>query len=252
MIKVRNIQGNGYQGTCHAHAGCLQEMCHSLLPDGFHQIGDNHKQNGEQEIVGHLHMIGIHLEGGKNGRQKQSPQVFTPIGKHDTRYHRRQIGQCPYFPDVAGSNDDKEIGRECPYDGTQHRHPATEIECPHQDIEAQQIYKNIPHILRQPEMIGIDGLHQWLRTAIRRSHLISRHAAEKGVRPARHLARSLPVLHLLLTGTYTGRRIVAIQDLPFNVCRKEIGKRNQGEEDENQHLRQNFLNRFHLVFLRLI
>lgn len=54
-------------------------------------------------------MVGADFKGRKERRYNQSPQIFAPIGKHDTAYHRRQIGQSENLPQVAGGYDDKEI-----------------------------------------------------------------------------------------------------------------------------------------------
>ena len=81
-------------------------------------------------------MVGMHLERGKDARHHQAPQVFPPVGQHDTRYHRRQIGQGHHFPDMSCSNDNEEITAERPYHRTQHGQIPTEVEGTQQDIEA--------------------------------------------------------------------------------------------------------------------
>ena len=81
-------------------------------------------------------MVGIDLEGGKDGGNEQSPKVFSPVSQHDTGYHRRQIGQSHDLPDMSCRNDDKEVGRECPDDRAQGCQRLSEIESPQQDIES--------------------------------------------------------------------------------------------------------------------
>ena len=245
MVKIGKIQHDAYQRTYHTDSSGFQEMRHLLLADSLHKIGNDHKEDGEQEIVGHLHMVGIDLKGSEDSRHQQSPQVFAAVSQHHTRNHRRQIGQGPHFPDMSGCNDDKEIAGESPYDGTQSRHPAAEVEGAHQYIEAQQIYKYIPYILRQPKMISLDSLIQRLHTLIRRCHLIGWHSTEECIGPTGHFARAILILRLFLSGTHTGRRIMPIQDLSLYVGRKEISERNHSEEHDDEHFRQNLFERFH-------
>ena len=131
-----------------------------MFSDGIHQPGDKEEEDDEQIIVGHLHVVRIDLEGREDGCQQQSPQVFPAIGQHKSCNHRWQIGQCPDFPDVSCCNNDQEIGRERPDNTSQCCQVLTEIKGPQQDVESQEIGKHIPHILRQPEMIGIGSLRQ--------------------------------------------------------------------------------------------
>ena len=63
-------------------------------------------------------MVRIDFESRKDGSEQKSPKIFPPISQYDTSDHRWQIGQCPYLPDMTGSNDDQEIGGESPDDGT--------------------------------------------------------------------------------------------------------------------------------------
>ena len=175
-------------------------------------------------------MVGIDLEGCKDSREQQSPEVFAPISQHDTGYHRWQISQRPHLPDVARSNDNQEIRGARPDDTTQGSQMLTEVESPQQDIEAQQISKHIPHVLRQPQVIGIHSLRQHLRRTIRGRHLVSRHTSEQGVCPSAALARLLSVLNTLLTSTASCRGIVAIQNSPLDISGEEVGKGQNGKQ----------------------
>ena len=121
MVKVGEIQTDTDSGTRQTSGRSLQQMLILLLAQAVYAEGNDHSQNNEQVVVGHLHMVGQHLQGGKECRHQHAPQVFATIGQHHTGYHRRQIGQRHDFPDVAGGYDDKEIAAECPYHGTQGR-----------------------------------------------------------------------------------------------------------------------------------
>ena len=136
MIQVGQIETDTYGSTGEANRCSLAETYHLLLADGIHQEGNHHEEDDKEVIIGHLHMVGIDLEGGKDGGNEQTPKVFSPVSQHDTSYHRRQIGQSHDLPDMSCRNDDKEVGRECPDDGAQGCQRLSEIESPQQDIES--------------------------------------------------------------------------------------------------------------------
>ena len=163
MIKVREINAHTDGSTDKTNGSSLQEPCHLFLLDGLYEPGYHHRDDDKQIIIGHLYVVRIDLKGCKDGCQQQSPEIFPPISQYQTSYHRWQIGQCPHLPDMASSNDDEEIGGESPDNGAQGCQMLAEVECPKQDIEAQEVGEYIPHVLRQPQMIGIHHLRQQIR-----------------------------------------------------------------------------------------
>ena len=106
---------------------------------------------------------------------------------------------------MTGSNNDEEIAGESPYHSSQHGQILTEIESTQQDVESQQIGKDIPDILRQPQVIGTLCLLQRLAAAIRRGQLIGGHAAKQGIGPTRGLSSTLMIHITLMTSTTTCR-----------------------------------------------
>ena len=158
MIEVRQVHHHAQQSTHDAHARGFEEAHILLLDDGINQEGNDHQQDDKQIVVGHLHVVGIHFHRCKQGRHDEAPHIFPSIGQHNTANHRRQIGQGHHLPQVAGSDDNEEIGAEGPQHRTQCSQVLTEVEGSQQDIEAQQIDKQIPHIVGQPQVIGLlDG-----------------------------------------------------------------------------------------------
>ena len=117
----------------------------------------------------------------------------------------------------------------------------TEVEGTQQDIEAQQIGKYKPYVLRQPEMIGIHSLRQQIGRAIRWCHLVSRHTAKEGICPTAALTRLLQIFDTLLTSTASCRGIVTIENAPLDVGREEIGEGQDGKQQHCQNIRQAFL-----------
>ena len=73
-------------------------------------------------------MVGLHLKGGEDGCDDESPQILALVGEHHTGYHRRQVGQGNDLPDVSGGDDDEEVAGERPHDGAQHRKRPSEVE----------------------------------------------------------------------------------------------------------------------------
>ena len=178
MIQVAQVDADTDGSGGDTHGCCLTKPCQLLVFHSLNQESDNHEEDDEQIIIGHLHMIGLHLKGGKQGRQDESPEIFSPITKHNTSNHWWQIGQGHHFPNVSGSNDNEEITGESPDDRTQNSQLLAEIKSTQQDVEAQQIGKHIPHIFGQPQVVSVHHLAQCVGTFVRRSRLIGGHTSE--------------------------------------------------------------------------
>ena len=117
----------------------------------------------------------------------------------------------------------------------------TEVEGTQQDIETQQVGKDKPHILGQPQMIGIHRLRQQISRSVRRSHLIGRHTTEEGIRPSATLTGLLQIFDTFLSGASSCRRVMAIEDTSFDIGGKEISKGQNGKQQHCQHVGQAFL-----------
>src|SRR5574344_1596860 len=193
-------------------------------------------------------MICLHLKGSKDGSHSQSPQVFSPVCKNYTSNHRRQISQCHHLPIMTCSNDNEEICAECPYHRAQRRQGLTEVESPEQDIESEHVCKEIPHIVRQPQMICIRHCVQCVHTLIRRCALIGRHTAECGVSPSAYLPGLLIVFGCIPSESHSCRRVVAIEYSALGVGWEEISKRQYYEQHHCQQIRQAFLECTHFLF----
>ena len=116
MVEVAEVDAHTNGSTSDAHTRGLSKMQVFLFADGIYQPSYHHRQDDEQIVVGHLHVVGVDLECGKDGCEHKSPQILTPISQHQSGYHWWQIGQSPHLPDVTSSNDNKEIGAEGPHD----------------------------------------------------------------------------------------------------------------------------------------
>ena len=110
MIQVGEVERDTDEGTHDTYRSRLAEAGEFPLLDGIYQEGNHHEENDEEIIIGHLHVVGIHLESREDGSEEQTFQILTPISQYHTRNHRRQIGQSPYLPDMTCCNDNKEVG----------------------------------------------------------------------------------------------------------------------------------------------
>ena len=109
VIEVGNVHRNANDCGGETHSRGFQKMGNALLTDGIDKETEYEEKDDKHIIICHLHVIGADFKGRKERRYNQSPQIFAPICKHDTAYHRRQIGQCENLPQVAGGYNDKEI-----------------------------------------------------------------------------------------------------------------------------------------------
>ena len=73
VIKVGNIHQHTNQCTRSTYGCGLHKLLHGLLSDSIDQISNNHKEDDEQIIIGHLHMIGINFKGCKDCRDNEPP-----------------------------------------------------------------------------------------------------------------------------------------------------------------------------------
>ena len=252
MVEVRDVHADAYGSSGDANGCRLQHMPPAaslcIFPrEALHNEGDDHQGDDEQIVVGHLHVVGVHLEGCEECRNDKSPKVFPSIGKHHAGNHRWQIGQRPHLPDVSSGNDDEEITGERPHDATQHGQLTTEVEGAHQDVEAQQVDKHVPHIVGQPQMIGVDDLRQKIGTLIRGRCLIGRHTAEDGIRPACALTCLLQILQRLLPGAASCRRVVLVQNTPLQIGGHEIGECDDRKQQYHQQIWQILLQFLHKI-----
>ena len=122
-------------------------MHEALLTYGINEVSYYDEQYNKEVVIGHLHMVGIDLKCREDTRYGKSCKVFPPVGKQYTCYHRWQIGEGHHFPYMTCCYDDEEIAAESPYYGAQRGQIPTEVKGTKHNIEAQEVCKDIPHIL---------------------------------------------------------------------------------------------------------
>ena len=131
---------------------------------------------------------------------------------------------------MSGGNDDQKVGGEGPDDTSQRRQRLSEVEGAQHDVEAQQVGEDVPYVLRQPQVVGVEGLRERARGVVGRRDLVGRHSAEEVVHPARALARTLIIVDLLRAKALGSLGVVAEQHLVLGDGNEEIGKPDECEE----------------------
>ena len=149
MVEIRYVDTDTDGTTRQTRSRSLYEMLVLFLEQSFYTESDDHRQHNEQVVVGHLYVVGQHLQGCEERREQHTPQVFASVCQYHTGNHRRQVGQRHHLPDMTSGNNDEKVATECPYHSTQSCQIDTEVKGTQQDIEAQQVHEDIPHILGQ-------------------------------------------------------------------------------------------------------
>ena len=115
MVEIAQVHTYSYKCGGSTCCRCLRKTLHLLVADSLNEVRYNHEEYDEQIVIGHLDVVGVDLEGCEYRCHYEAPQITTFISQNDTGNHRRKIRQSHHLPQVTGSNDDKEIARECPH-----------------------------------------------------------------------------------------------------------------------------------------
>ena len=75
----------------------------------LHEICDYQRRYDEQEIVGHLRMVGGKLKHGEERRKSAAGKVTPAVAHHDSGYRGRHVGKRGEFPDMPGAYDYEKV-----------------------------------------------------------------------------------------------------------------------------------------------
>ena len=109
VVKAWQIRSHGDYGSHGKHACRLEPSLDGLVLVMLYEICDYQRRYDEQEIVGHLRMVGGKLKHGEERRKSAAGKVTPAIAHHDSGYRRRHIGEGGEFPDMPGSYDYEKI-----------------------------------------------------------------------------------------------------------------------------------------------
>ena len=229
VIEVGKVGGHTDKGGNQQYGACLEESGKRLVAPRVFKVCSCDEQDDEQEVVGHLHMVGHDLQGDEEGCEYAACQQLAPVGEHDARYCGRDVGKGDELPDVSRRNQNEEVGREGPHDAAQACQPCRYAECPQQDVEAQHQDERQVDVGGQEELVYFLCPLQRYGRVVGRGYLVGRHSAEKGIGPAGAFACLFVILFGFLSGAGAGCGVVLEQNTSFYIRRKKVGERNQDE-----------------------
>ena len=234
VIEVREVDGHAHQSGDDEHARGPHELRHPAFAPCLHAVGNGEEEHDEQEVVGHLQVVGHHLQGGEQGRHAARQQPAA-VDEHHAAYRGRDVGQGDEFPDVSGGDEDEEVGREGPQHAADARIPRRDAKGPQQDVEAQHHDERQVDVVGQKELVDALRPGQGAGGVIRGGNLVRGHAAEHRVGPAGAFARALVVFLRLVAGAGARLRVVLEEDASLRVRREEVdeGQQREGHDDEN-------------------
>ena len=120
VIQIGDIDSDAKKATEGKGTTSLEPTSYAfLLLQIRDKPSDGEGKDGEQEVVGHLHMIGHYLKSHEKTGNHDTPTVLSLIAKCHTTYRGRYEGQGVKFPDMTCCYDDKVVAGECPKDSTQ-------------------------------------------------------------------------------------------------------------------------------------
>lgn len=86
VVEVGKVGGHTDKGGNKEYGACLEEPGKRLVAPRIFKVCSCDEQDDEQEVVGHLHMVGHDLQGDEEGCEYAACQQLAPVGEHDARY----------------------------------------------------------------------------------------------------------------------------------------------------------------------
>ena len=196
VVEVRQI-GRHAEQSCHeCHGRALQEGGQRAAHKGIDAVAKHEETDDEEEIIGHLHVVAQHLESGEECRDGRAAPIFPPHAEHHAADGGRNESEREGFPQVAGRDDDEEIGGKSPHQRTERGRERADapLFCAHgaqHDVEAEEVEEhetNGGKPIVQPEAVDVLYFFEEVGRTVRRRGLEGGHSAEHGVAPARGFA----------------------------------------------------------------
>ena len=119
VIKARRVGADGESPGHDGATGGDEPLFHFPLADGCAEPCDEHRRHDEEEIIGHLRVVALQLQGAEERREGRAGQVFAAVEQGQAADGRRDVGQGDELPYVPGPYQDYEIRREAPGDGAE-------------------------------------------------------------------------------------------------------------------------------------
>ena len=187
--KPAGIGSEGDPDGQHQYAGSRGEAGQGLLPDGIAQHDQSEYAGHQQEVVGDLHVVGVHLQAHEQGGQGASEQVFSAEGQQYAGDRGRHISQGDHLGRVAGQYEvHKMCGKPEP-DGARHRYAPVDPQHDQQEVYARHHQEDAGMRGRHsvPQQERLEHILEHVAGLVQ--DLVGRHAGKHGIRPERILAR---------------------------------------------------------------
>ena len=79
MIQIGKIDADTQNSGNDQYTGCLDPLAYTMLAHSLNQISQSHQQHHRQEIITHLDVVRINLQGGKESRYHSTGNIFAAI-----------------------------------------------------------------------------------------------------------------------------------------------------------------------------
>ena len=244
VVEVGQVGQHAQQAGGHDGARGFEPGAPRAAAHGIDAVGHDDEEHDEEEVVGHLHVVGEHLESREKRRDGAAPEQTAAIAEHEAGDGGRYESQREHFPDVAGRDDDEEIGRKGPGHGAQHGEERAEAEGAHEDVEPQQVEEHVAHDARRAEGIDVGEEAQHVRGLVGRGRLVGGHAAEHGVGPPRLLATLCKILGLLAAEAGGSLIVVTAQREALADGADEVAEADEKQGNDDKGVGPDFLKRF--------
>ena len=114
VIQVGQVDGHTQEATNGKGKTALEPALHSLTTQIREQPAYGQGKNGQEEVVGHLHMVGNYLQCHEQSAHHYAPTALASVAKRHTSNGGGNEGQGVEFPDVTCCNDYEIVAGECP------------------------------------------------------------------------------------------------------------------------------------------
>ena len=114
VVKIGQVDGHAQQATNGKGDTALQPAHHALTAQVGEQPSYRQGKDGQQEVIGHLHMVGNNLQCHEQTADRYAPTALASITECHTTYGGRYESQGVEFPDMSCRYDDEVVTGECP------------------------------------------------------------------------------------------------------------------------------------------
>ena len=206
--------------------------------EGSNAVGQHDAEHHEAKVVAHLDVVAQNLERGEEGCHRTAPEPAAAIAENQSSNGGRHESKGHHLPDMAGGNDDEEVGREGPSHCANGRQPGAQAQRTHEDVEAQEINEHVAEDAVHPQRIDVGEERQLVGALVGRRNLVRGHTAEDTVGPAGGFACGFVEGRDIAAQSHGGIVVMASEDHAFRQRGLEIEKSDEQEGEHDEHIGQ--------------